>query len=227
MGEIEGTGGSSVLWRGEEDNSKTGRGKQGGGRRFDDGFTIRNGGAGFAGVFADFSGNRHRIVRGSVPPPARRGRGSGPGASVIGLRGLRFRNGRFVSSGGRPSRSAEGSRPPTVGRPSAATRRTPCRPLFYPLSSLQDPEDLQRPFTDDRPRACRTMRSVPTTISTTKGTIGTTESICRDWMRSRIKFENRAAISASGPFRTKATTPGTPRGRRTRCGTGCSRRGEE
>lgn len=63
-------------------SSKTGRGKQGGGRRFDDGFTIRNGGAGFAGVFADFSGNRHRIARGSVPPPARRGRGSGPDAAA-------------------------------------------------------------------------------------------------------------------------------------------------
>ncbi len=52
--------------------SRMGRGKQGGGRRFDDGFTIRNGGAGFAGVFADLSGNRHRIARRSVPPPARR-----------------------------------------------------------------------------------------------------------------------------------------------------------
>ena len=49
---------------------------QGGGRRFDDGFTIRNGGAGFAGVFADFSGNRHRIARRSVRPSARRGAGS-------------------------------------------------------------------------------------------------------------------------------------------------------
>ncbi len=57
--------------------SRMGRGKQGGGRRFDDGFTIRNGGAGSAGVFADFSGNRHRIARRSAPPPARRGRGSG------------------------------------------------------------------------------------------------------------------------------------------------------
>ena len=134
------------------DNSRTWSGRQGGGRRFDDGFAIRNGGAGFAGVFADFSGNRHRIARWSVPPPARLGRGGGPGASVIGLRGLRFRNGRSVSSVGRSSRSAEGSRPPTVVRPSAATRRTPCRPLFYPLSSLQDPEDFQRPFIDDRPR---------------------------------------------------------------------------
>ena len=55
--------------------SITGMGIQGGGRRFDDVFTIRNGGAGFAGVFGDFSGNRHRIARGSVPPPARRGAG--------------------------------------------------------------------------------------------------------------------------------------------------------
>ena len=45
------------------------------------------------------------------------GRGSGPGASVIGLRGLRFRNGRSVSSVGRSSRSAEGSRPSTEDRP--------------------------------------------------------------------------------------------------------------
>ena len=34
------------------------------------------------GVFADFSGNRHRIARWSVPLPARRGRGSGSGAAV-------------------------------------------------------------------------------------------------------------------------------------------------
>ena len=55
-------------------SSRTGRGKQGGGIRFDDGFAIRIGGGGFAGVFADCSGNRHRIARRSAPPPARRGR---------------------------------------------------------------------------------------------------------------------------------------------------------
>ncbi len=60
-----------------EESSGTDRRRQGGGRRFDDGFTIRNGGAGFAGVFADLSGNRHRIARRSVPPPARRGRAGG------------------------------------------------------------------------------------------------------------------------------------------------------